>query len=156
MTDPTAPPTATSEPAPTAPVPAEAKKPAKPGFAFTTDGCRSDVRFGALLVLVAIFVWLWLGPVVSSRLYLIGAPFLLWGIPMQALQARREGRPGYPWRLGLAMGIGGALMWPDLVYREGVGQPLQWQPIAPLLVAAGVWILAWWPVARPRPAAVSA
>ena len=151
MTDPTLTPTAPSEPAPSEPA-----KPAKTGFAFTTDGCRSDVRFGALLVLVAIFVWLWLGPVVSSRLYLLGAPFLLWGIPMQALEARRDGRPGYPWKLGLAMAVGGALMWPDLVYRERFDGPLFWQPIAPLLVAAGVWILAWWPVTRRRPAAVAA
>ena len=151
MTDPTAPTTPAADQAPTpADRPAPAAKPVKAGFAFTTDGCRSDVRVGALLVLIAIFVWLWLGPGISSKLYLIGAPFLLWGVPMQALQARRDGRPGYPWKLGLALGVGGALMWPDLMYRERFDGPLLWQPIAPLLLAAGVWILAWWPVAHRR------
>lgn len=135
--------------APAAPAPAP-EKPPRPGFAFTTDGCRSDVRLGALLILMAVFLWLWLGPATSSKLYLIGAPLLLYGVPMQALQARRQGRPGYPWKLGLTLAVGGALMWPDLVYRERVGGPLLWQPVAPLLTAAGVWILLWWPVARTR------
>jgi uncharacterized membrane protein HdeD (DUF308 family) len=140
----------------TQPTPTTAEPAAKPGFAFTTDGCRTDVRLGALLILMAVFLWLWLGPSWSSKLYLVGAPLLLWGVPMQALQARREGRPGYPWRLGLALGIGGALMWPDLTYRERYDAPLQVQPVAPLLAFAGAWILAWWPVARRRPAVVTA
>jgi len=132
------------------PVPASVATPSKPGFAFTTDGCRTDVRVGALLVLMAVFLWLWLGPGTSSKLYLIGAPLLLVGVPMQAIQARRHGRPGYPWRLGLALGLGGALMWPDLLYRERFDAALQVQPVAPLLVAAGAWILLWWPIARRR------
>jgi len=141
--------------APTPPGTAAAK-PVTPGFAFTTDGCRSDVRIGALLVLMAVFLWLWLGPSLSSKLYLIGTPLLLFGVPMQAIQARRDGRPGYPWKLGLALGIGGALMWPDLMYRERFDQALQVQPVAPLLTAAGAWILIWWPVARRRPVVESA
>lgn len=127
------------------------KQPASAGFAFTDPGCRTDVRLGALLILAAVFLWLWLGPTTASRLYLFGAPLLLWGVPWQALQARREGRPGFPWKLGLAMAIGGAVMWPDLRYREAPGGPVYVQEVAPLLLAAGLWILAWWPVARSRP-----
>lgn len=152
MSEPTDP---TNAPAASAPPTGDATPP-KPGFAFTTDGCRSDVRLGALLILMAVFLWLWLGPATSSKLYLVGAPLLLFGIPMQAIQARRDGRPGYPWKLGLALGIGGALMWPDLMFRERYDAPLQVQPVAPLLTAAGAWILIWWPLARRRPAAVSA
>ncbi len=127
----------------------EKKKPEdeQPGFVFTDPGCRTEVRLGALLVLAAVFLWLWWGPQNSSRLFLIGAPLLLVGVPIQALQSRR-GRPGYPWKLGLALGVGGALMWPDLRYRETPGGEILSQPIAPLLTFAGAWILAWWPVAR--------
>jgi hypothetical protein len=138
-------------PAPAAP----AAKPAEAGFAFTDPGCRTDVRLGALVVLGAVFLWLWWGPSASSRLYLAGAALLLWGVPLQALQARREGRPGFPWKLGLVMAIGGAVMWPDLTYREPdptkatVSEwPKHVQEVAPLLLVAGAWILAWWPVAR--------
>lgn len=129
---------------------AAAKSAPSSGFAFTDPGCRTDVRLGALLILAAVFLWLWLGPTTASRLYLIGAPLLVWGVPWQALQARRDGRPGFPWKLGLAMAIGGAVMWPDLRYREAPGGPVYVQEVAPLLLAAGVWILAWWPVARSR------
>jgi hypothetical protein len=123
---------------------------ASSGFCFTDPGCRTEVRLGALIILAAVFLWLWLGPTMSSRLYLIGAPLLLIGIPIQAIQARRDGRPGYPWKLGLAMAIGGALMWPDLRYRESPTGPVYVQEVSPLLLAAGVWILAWWPFARSR------
>ena len=144
--------------APDAPVPAGPsptptttdQKPPSAGFAFTDPGCRTDVRLGALLILAAVFLWLWLGPTTASRLYMVGAPLLLWGVPWQALQARRDGRPGFPWKLGLAMAIGGAVMWPDLRYREAPGGPVYVQEVAPLLLAAGVWILAWWPIARSR------
>jgi hypothetical protein len=149
VTDPTAPDSASAAVPSPAPAPAEQKK-ASAGFAFTDPGCRSDIRLGALLILAAVFLWLWLGPTTASRLYLLGAPLMLWGVPWQALQARRDGRPGFPWKLGLAMAIGGAVMWPDLRYREAPGAPVQVQEVAPLLLAAGLWILAWWPIARSR------
>jgi hypothetical protein len=148
VTDPAAAPDSANADAPS-PAPAEQKK-ASAGFAFTDPGCRSDVRLGALLILAAVFLWLWLGPTTASRLYLLGAPLMLWGVPWQALQARRDGRPGFPWKLGLAMAIGGAVMWPDLRYREAPGAAVQVQEVAPLLLAAGLWILAWWPIARSR------
>jgi hypothetical protein len=113
------------------------------------------VRLGALIILAAVFLWLWLGPTMSSRLYLLGAPLLLIGVPLQALQARRDGRPGFPWKLGLVMTIGGALMWPDLRYRETIGGAVHVQEVAPLLLAAGLWILLWWPMARARPSSSS-
>jgi hypothetical protein len=140
-----------SAPAPAAPgVIAAGDQPKRKGagFCFTDPGCRTDIRFGALLILAAVFLWLFMGPTFCSRLYLVGAPFLLWGVPMQALQARRQGRPGFPWKLGLAMAIGGAVMWPELRYREIVGGGVSVQPVAPLLLIAGAWIVAWWPVAR--------
>ena len=156
----------------------EAKKRSdKPAFTFTDAGCRSEVRLGALLVLAAVFLWLWLGPQKAGMLYLVGMPLLLVGIPLQAFQAR-SGRPGFPWKLGLAFTIGAALMWPDLRYRdieaidpgthgsppmlgsldisylwsglryrEAWNGPMQVQTVVPLLLAAGVWIVAWWPLA---------
>jgi hypothetical protein len=149
MTDPD--PAASAAPAPATP----ATKPEKPGFTFTDAGCRTEVRLGALMVVAAVFMWLWLGPEKSGRLYLVGAPLLLVGIPIQALQAR-HGRPGYPWKLGLAFTLGALVMWPDLRYREwadGVGSapPAEWplhvQTVVPLLLAAGAWIMLWWPIA---------
>lgn len=143
MTDPALPaaPAASSAPAPAAQ--AEVT-----GFAFTDPGCRSDLRLGALIVLGAVFLWLWWGPSASSRLYLAGAALLLLSVPMQAFQARTQNRPGYPWKLGLAMALGGGVMWPDLRYREIAGGPVHVQEVAPLLLFAGAWILAWWPLAR--------
>ncbi|MDA3960599.1 MAG: hypothetical protein PF961_07395 [Planctomycetota bacterium] len=126
-----------------------AKKPKKDGFTFTEDGCRSEIRLGSLLILASVFLWLWLGPATSSLLYFVGLPLVLVGVPIQALQGRRFGRPGYPWKLALALTIGGAAMWPDLAYREVVGGSLQVQPVAPMLLVAGLWMLAWWPVSRP-------
>lgn len=140
---------------PATPAPASEPAPAS-AFCFTDPGCRTEVRLGALIILAAVFLWLFFGPTVCSRLYLLGAPLLFIGIPIQALQARRAGRPGYPWKLGLALTIGGALMWPDLRYREEIGGPVYVQEIAPLLLAAGVWIMAWWPVARSRVSSSSA
>lgn len=131
--------------APAQPAPATA-------FCFTDPGCRTEVRLGALIILGAVFLWLFFGPTTCSRLYLLGAPLLLVGIPIQAFQAWRDGRPGYPWKLGLALTLGGAFMWPDLRYRESISGPVHVQEIAPLLLAAGVWILAWWPLARLRSA----
>jgi hypothetical protein len=131
----------------------EPPRPAEPvstGFAFTDPGCRTEVRLGALLVLAAVFLWLFFGPVICSRIFMIGGPLLLIGVPIQALQARRDGRPGYPTKLGLVMAWGGIIGLPDLRYREAVGGPIETQPVGPLLAAAGLWILMWWPVARSR------
>ena len=132
-----------------APTSAHSAAPASTGFTFTDPGCRTDVRLGALIVLGAVFLWLWWGPTASSRLYLAGAALLLWGVPLQALQGRRDGRPGYPWKLGLAMALGGGVMWPGMRYRDIAGGDVHVQEVAHLLLFAGVWILAWWPVARP-------
>ena len=144
MTDPAA--------APDAATPPGDDQPKKPPFAFTGPGCRTDVRLGALLVLGAVFLWLWFGPTNSARIFLCGAPLLLWGIPLQALQARR-GRPGYPWKLGLALTALAIPMCWDLRFREVPEGALHVQIIAPLLLATGAWILLWWPVSgmKPRP-----
>lgn len=112
-------------------------------FTFTDGGCRTEVRLGLLLMLAAVFLWLWLGPTLSARLYLLGAPLLLVGIPLQAWQSRTMGRPGYPLKIGVILAIGGLLMWPDVLYRETVDGPLGVQPMAPLLVLPGLWIIAW-------------
>lgn len=119
----------------------------KPAFTFTDPGCRTDVRLGGLIVLVAVFLWLWKGPETCSRVFLVGAALLLWGIPWQAIQGR-AGRPGYPWKLGLAMTALGLGMGLDLRYQEAVGLPVRLQDIVIMLVGAGAWVLAWWPVAR--------
>lgn len=129
--------------------PARRQKPEKPGFAFTDPGCRTEVRLGALLMLAAVFLWHFVGPRWMTWLYLGAAPLLLVGMPLQVLAARR-GEPGFPWKLGLAMAIGGALMIPDLRYRERVDGPVDVQPIGQLLLAAGAYILVWWPFARRR------
>ncbi|MBA2479811.1 MAG: hypothetical protein H0V44_04040 [Planctomycetes bacterium] len=148
MTDTAASASASASPAPASPSAVPAKQ-AKPGFTFTDPGCRTEVRVGALLILAAVFLWLWLGPQTSSRLYLVGAPLLLIGIPLQAFQAA-SGRPGYPWKLGLAFAILATLMWPDLRYQETLEGKVHVQPVVPLLLAAGLWILVWWPVAHAR------
>ncbi len=151
MSDPTSavPPAATSA-AHSADVPAAPAKPKRPPFQFTGVGCRTDVRVGSLLVLIAVFLWLWFGPQTSARIFLAGVPFLLWGVPWQAIQARRDGRPGFPWKLGIAMTVLGVAQWCDLRYREWPGGEIGVQVIAPMLTACGVWILLWWPIARQR------
>jgi len=118
-------------------------------FDFVDDGCRTEIRIGALLALMAVFLWLWLGPATSSMLYLAGLPLLAVGIPLQVMEARNRGRPGYPWKLAVAFTVGGVLMIPGVLYRERVGGPLHIQPIAPMLIVIGVWMLIWWPFARP-------
>jgi hypothetical protein len=130
-------------------VPAAAPAVKKPAFTFTDPGCRTEVRLGALIVLGAVFLWLWAGPTTASKLYMGGAALLLIGIPLQALQGR-TGRPGYPWKLGLAMTALGLAMWPDLQFREVAGGPVKVQDIAWMLAAAGTWILLWWPLSRRR------
>lgn len=119
----------------------------KPAFTFTDPGCRTDVRLGGLIVLVAVFLWLWKGPETCSRVFLVGAALLIWGIPWQAIQAR-TGRSGYPWKLGVAMAGLALGMGLDLRYQEAVGQPVRVQDIVIMLGVAGAWVLAWWPVAH--------
>ena len=126
---------------------APAAEPKKPGFAFTDPGCRTDIRVGALLILAAVFLWLWFGPQTSAKIFMAGAPLILWGIPWQAFEAR-TGRPGYPWKLGLAMTALALPMCWDLRFREESINPLQVQIIAPLLLGTGIWILLWWPLYR--------
>jgi uncharacterized membrane protein HdeD (DUF308 family) len=120
----------------------------RPGFAFTDPGCRTEIRLGALLVLVGVFMWGWLGPQWASPLAWIGVPLVLVGVVLQVRDARREGRPGYPWKLGVALGVGGLLMAFDLTYRERYDGPLMLQLTVILLLIPGLWILGWWPVAR--------
>ncbi|TVR15460.1 MAG: DUF308 domain-containing protein [Planctomycetota bacterium] len=120
-------------------------------FTFTDGGCRTEVRIGLLLMLAAVFLWLWLGPTMSARLYLLGCPLLIVGIPLQAWQSRTASRPGYPLKIGIILTVGGLLMWPDVLYRETVDGALGVQPMAPLLLLPGLWILAWAWFARPRP-----
>ncbi len=115
----------------------------------TDPGCRTDVRLGGLLVMGSVFLWLFAGPSLSAKFLMLGAVLLLWGVPAQAFQARK-GRPGYPWKMGLAFALLGLAMTPDLRYREEPGGPLGIQIMAPALAVAGLWILAWWPLARRR------
>lgn len=128
--------------------PAKKKKQKKPGFTFTKDGCRTEIRVGVLLLLAGVFFWLFLGPVACTRICIVGLAAILIGVPLQALDGKRYGRPGYPIQLGIILTIGGLLMIPDLCYRETVDGPLQVQIFGPLLVLAGVWMLAWWPVSK--------
>ena len=135
-------------------VPAEAApSEAKPRWwqiTVTDPGCRTDVRLGGLLVMGSVFLWLFAGPALSAKGLILGGLLLLWGIPAQAIQAR-SGRPGYPWKMGLAFAVLGLAMIPDLRYREVPGGPIGVQIMAPALAIAGLWVLAWWPVARRKP-----
>jgi hypothetical protein len=140
---------------PAAPPPQPAAAPPRKGFSFTDDGCRTEIRLGALLVLAGMFLWLWLGPTKSNYLNLLGIVLILVGVPLQVRDARRSGRPGYPWKLGLTLAILGALMWKDLLYRERYDGPLGVQPMAPVFLGVGLWILAWWPFAKPKKAATA-
>lgn len=130
------------------PVPVDAlpKAAKRPAFTFTDPGCRTEVRAGGLLVLGAVFLWLWAGPTLASKIYLAGAALLVIGMPIQAFQAR-SGRPGFPWKMGVALTVLGLAMWPDLRFRETVGGPQRVQDIAWMLTGAGAWVLLWWPVA---------
>lgn len=126
----------------------QAEKAAKPRFTFTDDGCRIEIRIGTLLVLAAVFVWLWLGPAVSQKLAIVGIPAVLIGVVLQVRDRLRLGRPGFPWKIGIALAFGGLAMTADLSYREAVGGALQFQEVGPLLLIPGVWMLGWWPVDR--------
>jgi uncharacterized membrane protein HdeD (DUF308 family) len=142
---------ATPPPDPAAASGDESTKPVKPGFAFTDPGCRTEIRLGALMILIGVFMWGWLGPTWASPVAYLGVPLVLVGVVLQVRDSRRSGRPGYPWKLGIAMGIGGLVMLPDLLYRERFDAALLPQITVLLLIIPGLWILGWWPAARRRP-----
>ena len=119
------------------------KKKKKEPFCFTDPGCRTDVRFGALLIVAATFLWNFIGPEKAVLLLVLSIPFLWIGVVLQALQARNEQRPGYPWKLAITLGVIGFLMIPDQVYRATPDGPLQVQLQAPVLFLSGLWIFAW-------------
>ena len=119
----------------------------KKSFAFTEDGCRTEVRLGGLLVAASTFLWLFAGPDLCSKFYLVGAALLLVGIPIQAIQGR-GGRPGYPWKMGLAMAVLGGAMLLDQRFREAPGGPIHVQDVSWMVAVPGVWILLWWPISR--------
>ena len=130
---------------------AEKKKEKSQGFTFTDPGCRSDIRIGALLVCAAAFLWQFLGPQKAMMPMLVGVPLLLIGVPLQAMQVRKGLRPGYPWKLGVAMTIIGALMFPQQLYQERFDAAVEVvMPWIPGFLFCGIWILAWLPVARPQ------
>lgn len=133
--------------APAAPTPPAPAAPAKPSpWRFTDPGCRSDLRLGALLVVAGVFLWLFAGPKLCMLAIIAGAPLFLFGVAAQAVQAR-GGRPGFPWKLGIAMTVFGVAMCWDLRYREAVGQEVKVVANAVVMLAGGLWILLWWPVA---------
>ena len=70
------------------------------------------------------FLWLWLGPTKSNYLNLVGIALTLVGVPLQVWDARRIGRPGYPWKLGITLAALNLVMWKDLLYRERYDGPL--------------------------------
>lgn len=122
-----------------------AAKAKKASFAFTTDGCRSELRLGALLVLAGTFLWNFVGPTWAMRVAIVGLPLLLVGVVLQALAARR-GVPGMPWKLGIAMLILGAAMTWDFRYRDIPGGTMDVVLVGPILAVSGIWILLWLPL----------
>lgn len=125
------------------------KKERKPLIVFTDDGCRSEIRLGALLILAAVFFPLFFGPALCVKIGLVGLLLVLIGVPLQALEGRGKARPGYPWKLALAFVAGGLFMVWDLLWREQISDPIRLQELPMLCVIAGIWMLAWWPVSRP-------
>lgn len=98
-------------------------------------------------MLAAVFFWLWLGPPTSIKVAAVGAVLLLIGVPLQAIQARTSGRPGYPWKLAVIMTVFGAFMCNDLAFRNGIGEPVRLQEVAPMMLGSGLWMLLWLPLA---------
>ena len=125
------------------PVTAKEKKKKEP-FRFTDHGCRTEVRLGALLTVGAIFLWMWLGPNKAVWMLLMGVPLLWVGVVIQAIEARRDQRPGYPMKLGIVFAVFGGLMIPDQMSRVVPDGALSFQIQAPLLCLSGLWIIAWW------------
>jgi hypothetical protein len=115
----------------------------------TDDGCRLEVRAGALLLVAACFLWQFAGPTWCVWGALVGLLLLAIGVPVQAFQAR-GGQPGYPWKLGLLLALFGGLQWFDLRYAETPGGPVLPAQTAVLMTVPGVWILLWGLVARRR------
>jgi hypothetical protein len=132
--------------APTVPASEPAPPAKKPAFRFTDDGCVTELRLGALLVLMGTFLWNFVGPTWAMRLAVVGGPLLLIGVVMQALAARR-GVPGMPWKLGVAMLVLGVAMTWDFRYRDIPGGPMAVVLVGPILAVSGAWILLWQPLA---------
>ena len=124
------------------------KKPKKDPFCFTDPGCRTELRLGALLTVGPVFLWMWLKPDVAVCFLVLGLPLLWAGVVFQALQARKQQRPGYPWKLGIAFALLGGLMIPDQISQVIPGGALHLQIQAPALCLSGLWILGWWFYAR--------
>jgi hypothetical protein len=128
------------------------KEPKKPRFTFTDAGCRSELRLGGLLVLAGVFLWQWSLNLAQIAIF-CGLPLILIGVPLQVLDARRKGRPGYPWKLALTMSVIGCCLLADQFYRETYDGPLLLVvPWVPVLLFSGLWMLVGWPMARHRPA----
>lgn len=109
-------------------------------------------------MVACVFLWQFLPGITNGGMsicafgWLIGALLIGVGAPIQAWQARTAGRPGFPWKLGLALVFfGGFMLW-DLRYREVPSGPLILHQTALMMVSPGLWILLWWPLARTRPA----
>ena len=149
----------TESTAPSAPQPS--KEPAKvpaidqmpTGFAFTDSGCRSEVRFGALLIMMAVFMWLFLGPQWCAWLSVAGGVCLLIGVPWQAFESMRVQRPGYPIKLAVVFCVLGGFLLYDNRFRVRYDAAMDFHYIGWMVLLAGLWMLAWWPVARKSPRA---
>ena len=102
----------------------------KPHWTFTDDGYRWDVRLSLLVMLMAVFLWLWLTPPRSAPLYLIAARFLCLALVCRLGKSRTSNRPGHSLKLGIILTVIGGLMVPDALYREQVDGPLGIQPMA--------------------------
>ena len=126
------------------------KKPKKPSWTFTDDGCRWEVRLSLLVMLAAVFLWLFLSPPRSAPLYFIALPVFMVGVVIQAIQGRKQGRPGYPLKIGVILTAIGLLSIPGALYRETVDGPLGIQPMVLLMLFPGIWILGCWPFSRQR------
>lgn len=117
------------------------KREDRPMIVFTEDGCRSEIRLGALLALAAVFFPLMIGPPLCVKIMLVGLALILVGVPLQVRDARQHGRPGYPWKLGLTLALGGTFMIWDLAWKSAVGAPWQVQELPAMLTVGGVWIV---------------
>lgn len=117
------------------------------GLQFTSPGCRTELRLGALFVLAGTFLWNFAGPALAIKLALIGLPLLLIGTVLQALLSSRRGIDAYPWKLAVAMLILGVPMIFDFRYRDAPGAEVQVLLVGPILAIAGGWLALWWPVA---------
>ncbi len=127
--------------------------PEKKGFTFTDDGCRVELRLGILLVIAATFLWQFLATSASSSIAhimaFLGLGLMLIAIPLQALDAKKYSRPGYPIKIGIIFTVMGLLMLADNMYRERWDESLHIIfPWGVLLPITGTWTLLWWPISR--------